>query len=59
MRKKVPASASAQDHVFSYLGRPAFHSTFSSFHRFDQDNSPGIDKMMLVLVTEYATVVAS
>ena len=34
----IPASASAQDHAFSCLGRPAFHSTFSSFHQFDQDN---------------------
>jgi hypothetical protein len=55
----IPASASAQDHVLSCLGHPDFHPTFSSFCRFDQDNSPGIDKMMLVLVTEYATVVAT
>lgn len=39
----IPASASAQDHAFSYLERPAFHSAFSSSHQFDQNNSPRID----------------
>jgi hypothetical protein len=39
----APVSASAQDHAFSYLGRPAFHLTFSSCLRFHQENSPGVN----------------
>lgn len=38
--RKLPASASAQDHAFSYLRYPACQSTLSSFLQLHQVDPP-------------------